>query len=467
MIAAVVAAMTLWDINAPGVPPTSPSSATFAPTTTSQTSQTTYPPTHPVTVIANAAGTAAHPITNKTLPYLTTNFADGSWALNWGNLSTSSGALDFGATSSTTGGTVLLDGSSLWTNYDAEADLTWVDGETVSIIARFADMKNFAYCNFGNHYVSIVARADGNDTTLGDTSAATTTIASTVGASQTLGVRVYGAKIACTIGGKDVVTAVLSKNSPTQGGLGFTAWDPTAGKSRIIVNRLSVVPLATDDIVIASAQPTTAAAPPAPTTPPAQTPPTNTPLALPHSESNFTDDVNWIGTWGNVTTTNAGTLAISAMGESGGTGGSAYLQNADAWSNYNFTVTLDWPKGENFMLFANYIDDQNFVACSFTQLDSADVQIALQQRIKGIDYQLAKGQDQNLFAEGRSNIVASVQLHDTRGTCTFNGHSVSNTSGDSYTVNPPFRGSIGFSTWDPSSGNAQIIVKKILVQNGQ
>jgi hypothetical protein len=300
---------------------------------------------HPPAVVVTASP-AAKQVTAKStplfLPYVADRFGQNAWTANWGSFSIQNGALTFGATSSTTGGTVLLNGSDAWTDYAVQADVLWTSGKALDIFARFSDAHNFSYCNFGAGYAGIIERTNDVETALGEKGG----LVLAASGAQILGIRVYKDKIACTVDGRDVVTGVSTAAATAEGGIGFSLWDPVPGASKAEITHLSVVPLTADDIVLAApaanaAQNAAAASSsleaggngtsssvPAPTTAtgtvPAAAPSV---LTLPYSRTDFSHDANWMGTWGNVAPDASGALRIAALPD--GTGGSVFLANTE------------------------------------------------------------------------------------------------------------------------------------------
>lgn len=90
------------------------------------------------------------------------------------------------------------------------------------------------------------------------------------------------------------------------------------------------------------------------------------------------------------------------------------------------------------------------------------MQISLEQHINGQEYTWAQGFDYDNDQFGGSNITAYIQVDGTAGTCSFNHHVISSL-GSALTLNPPYTGRIGFTTWDPKKGNAKIIVHSVSV----
>jgi hypothetical protein len=301
-----------------------------------------------------------------TLPYRATPFNGNAWIYDWGSASITNSALSFGAATSSTGGDLFLASSSAWTNYAVSANIDWQAGASFGIIARFFDAKDFVYCDFGNKTVSIVQRIDGVDAAVAQGVSANYG----AGTMENLGISVYGNDVACTVGGAEALAVSITQNEPTTGGIGLISWDATPGVSKISVDHLSATALSADSIIA----PFPAPAPVAPTataTATALTAATSTApaakLNLPYSETNFINDANWQATWGavNIDSLNANAMDIGSAANT--TGGTTILQNTNSWINYGFSATIDWSKGETFMVIGRYADADNYVACNFVR----------------------------------------------------------------------------------------------------
>jgi hypothetical protein len=200
-------------------------------------------------------------------------------------------------------------------------------------------------------------------------------------------------------------------------------------------------------------------------TPPAPASTTATPLALslPYIENDFTADTNWLTTWGATTIDgNSGMLTMEATPAT--TGGTVILQNSGAWSNYTFNASVNWTRGETFGLMARYVDNNNYVLCEFDQLDNADVEMQLEQFVNGQESDIAQGYIENYSLNPGTFINASINVNGTIGTCTLDGHEVSNQGPDDFLLFAPFSGGIGFQNWDPASGVAKIVIGSVSVQ---
>lgn len=143
------------------------------------------------------------------------------------------------------------------------------------------------------------------------------------------------------------------------------------------------------------------------------------------------------------------------------TGGGALLDGGGAWTDYTFQATVNWNTGETFGIVARYVDDQNYLVCEFDEKNVGDLNIKLDQHLGGVVTHLADGDILNYDQAGGVNITADIQVKGDQGSCAFNGHTVSSLF-TSQSIDPALsHGEIGFTTWDPTVNNSQIMVKNV------
>lgn len=406
---------------------------------------------------------AVHSASSLPLPFSAPPFDGAQWIYDWGSTSVINGALQFGAatatggTAATTGGDVFLAGASAWQNYAVAAQVHWYAGESLGIIARLADGKNFVYCDFGDKSAQIVLRTNGTDKVI----ASAATPNSGAGSIQSFGVNVYGNDVACIVNGAEVLGAAVS-GVPASGAIGLISWDPTPGVSKVAVLGLTVSPLATDSITVPFPEEVSSTA--VTVVPAAATSTVPAKLEMPYLQTNFTHDPNWQGTWGVTKVDGANSLEIGSATST--SGGSAILFNTDQWNNYTFTATLDWTKGETFMLMGRYANSENYVACNFIHdpNNPTGVIISVEKFMNGNETTLQSGEDNTFLPADNSNIAASLYIQDETVTCSLNNHVISSASANFSGV-PMAPGSVGFSTWDPNLDNTLIVVKKVSVKS--
>ena len=398
------------------------------------------------------------------------------WIKAWGEVSILNGVLHLQASTSSTGGDTFLDGAQKWDNYDFEANINWINGSTVSVIAREIDTNNFTYCDFGNGEATIIEKIAGNDTVIGSNHAPN----GPSGSVYNFGIRVYGNEVACTVDGEEVASALMKYGAPATGSIGFITWDPASSTASIAVNQISVQPLLVNNIIVpfqspdskiaeGSQQDTIATSSSSSdqvssSSAPAAAISSATTLTLPYNENDFSNDVNWTATWGTMNI-DPNSHAMNLQASITTTGAVEVLKNSESWSDYQLNATVDWVKGEVFGLVGRYSRDNTYVECTFIESATDVIDIELQQYVNGEETTLAEGSVMD-FDPHASTLNASMLLYNTGETCMLDAHRVSNMPADLSVrgLNPPFSGGIGFAVWDPTSNNAQIIVREVSVE---
>jgi hypothetical protein len=428
--------------------------------------------TVPTSTIVAVTPTSSTSIPPLVLPYsFNASTANQTyWPKAWSEVSFTSGTIALIPDPIHHGANTFLAGASSWSNYAVNATASPLDGGWFDIIARVAsDTQDFVYCEFGTNGTEIIERVNGNDTQLAFTAASTTDVA---GASEEFGMKIYGNDIGCMMQGQEVVGATVTDgNESSRGGIGFVIFGAPPGQKQVEISNISAWALPEDDITvpfpIAVAAPSPVVTPPLQTLPPPPVP-SSTPEAvvatttktLPYDIDTFNQNQGWNIYWGNFSVaTDSLTMAASTDGTSAG----VLLDGTNSWDNYVFTATLDWVKGETFGLYARYTDAQNYVLCYYDEPYLGQIDISLEQHINGTEYTLATGEIMNFDQWGGSNITAGIRVFNTQGACYFNNNVVSSAE-TGYTINPPYSGDVGFTTWDPAKNNTELIVKSIDVE---
>ncbi len=91
------------------------------------------------------------------------------WKNIFGYLGEENGALLAGSASTTTSSLAVFWGGSKWQDYEFSSLLDWDKGTSLSLVARYADEKNYLYCSFSNYgaYVNLSYYKYGEQTTIG------------------------------------------------------------------------------------------------------------------------------------------------------------------------------------------------------------------------------------------------------------------------------------------------------------
>lgn len=171
----------------------------------------------------------------------------------------------------------------------------------------------------------------------------------------------------------------------------------------------------------------------------------------------FTSALNvsdgWINTlWGDVNFDN-GRLAVRARPD--GTGSVAILDGSRAWSDYQFDAHVFWQGGSNIYLWARYQDDENYLACNFSN-GLVHVEQTLHGKtdvIKGVN---VTGGD--LLKS--SGFTASIRVQGRTAQCLYNG----SVAAQSDFVDPSLdHGGIGIKVWDHTVGTSAIEIAQASV----
>jgi len=208
----------------------------------------------PTTTLANPT-TIAVPAplpasTNLSLPYATSYFRDADWGDGWGGAGIANGVLTVGSNASSTSGGIFLDGSGSWQNYLVKANIDWVKGDLVTVIARRSDSNDYLECVFSSstndsEHIDMDRVFNNQTTAMGAEGTILNEFDKVAMQNMTISMQVSGNHVACGINNAYTTNNIDVGLQPIllTGGIGFTAWDPTKNNSEIIVNSVSVVPL--------------------------------------------------------------------------------------------------------------------------------------------------------------------------------------------------------------------------------
>ncbi|MBI2023998.1 polysaccharide deacetylase family protein [Candidatus Giovannonibacteria bacterium] len=171
---------------------------------------------------------------------------------------------------------------------------------------------------------------------------------------------------------------------------------------------------------------------------------------LPFKDQDFADS-GWVSTgWGIIDFMN-NTLYMHPKND--GTGVAAVLDGTRHWKNYIFSARVNWPKGKNVYLWARYQDDDNYVACNFS-----NKLIHIEQTVDG-ELGVIKGESGNYtFPEG--DFTLGILVDGRRAECMIDGKTVLATD---FLDSSLSTGGIGVKAWDPILDNSEIIIKEVNV----
>ena len=173
----------------------------------------------------------------KSLPYKESFQNLTNWISLWGDrVFNDENVFLAKSNSNSTSSMTYLDGSYLWKDYEFTLKGNWDKGEYVSLIARYQDSNNYLGCSFRNGSVSIEKRVQNSDQKI-----ATRLYNIHSGAKNiTLGVKVSGSGIVCSVNGQAVLSNAAVAGSISNGGIGIKTWDPQPANSQLTINDINV-----------------------------------------------------------------------------------------------------------------------------------------------------------------------------------------------------------------------------------
>lgn len=129
------------------------------------------------------------------------------------------------------------------------------------------------------------------------------------------------------------------------------------------------------------------------------------------------------------------------------TGNSIFLDGTKTWKDYIYNITLEWEKWSNVILSAMYIDDNNYLACNFS-----NTSISIEKH-KDWQTQTIKNLKNNMEIKDISKLGISVIGNEIN--CYVNDKVYLNSNYE----NEILKGGISIKTWDEKNGNSKIIIK--------
>lgn len=165
-------------------------------------------------------------------------------------------------------------------------------------------------------------------------------------------------------------------------------------------------------------------------------------------------DDGWVNTlWGNMTFKN-NRLLIDANPESSGS--AIILDGSRNWKDYQFTANMLWRGGSNIYLWARYQDDDNYVACNF----SNDL-VHVEETFDGVT-NVIKG---NKVVDGTllkaDGFEASIRVDGRTVECRIDGRVLATTQ---YLDESLSHGGIGIKVWDRMNGVSRVEIVRAAVE---
>ncbi len=170
----------------------------------------------------------------KDLPYRSSSFGQ-EWVGTWGTIQ-SNGTLSLSAPSTTNGAEAALNGAQLWKDYSFTANVDWIAGTDVSLVARRQDGATFLACDFSDAQATLERHVQDAQTNI-----ATAPYAFSGSKSDaTFRMDVKGATASCYANGKLVVSGKATEPVFRTGGIALRVWNQEAGIANMRVKSVSV-----------------------------------------------------------------------------------------------------------------------------------------------------------------------------------------------------------------------------------
>lgn len=177
----------------------------------------------------------------------------------------------------------------------------------------------------------------------------------------------------------------------------------------------------------------------------------STAKTLPYTD-NFTQDNGWLSLWGKLSV-KGGTLDLRA--QNGETGGTTLLDGTRLWKDYSILASVISPNQTAVYVWARFQDDENNVACDFS-----NGFIHIEQTIDG-NKTVVRGVIDESIQIPDTEFEIEVRVKDREIQCILNNEFVL----ESTFIDPKLdAGGIGFKTWNKDADIANVIVKKLTVQ---
>jgi peptidoglycan/xylan/chitin deacetylase (PgdA/CDA1 family) len=162
---------------------------------------------------------------------------DPGWLDGWGEVNVSPGRLTLSASKDTTGASSYLDGTYLWTDFELTLRARLLRGESVSILARVDQQKNFVFCSFGPNGVSYGESINGK---IIEGPGRYTDLSLLLGLEVEAGISLKGNTVRCLFNGVWGVESAFLQHTADHGMIGVSVWGPEKGKSALEVLSLDV-----------------------------------------------------------------------------------------------------------------------------------------------------------------------------------------------------------------------------------
>ncbi len=172
----------------------------------------------------------------KKLPFSENMQIAPGWKEVWGILSIKDDRLILQADTLTNGASMFLLGTFLWKDYSFETYLDWKKGQTVSLLARYADDYNYVACNFSEASVIISEHLKNTAINLAEKENTLKLANKDI----KLSIDVDGNSVRCYVNDKLIASATGLTKELKNGGVGFNIWDPALNTSQIVIKKVKI-----------------------------------------------------------------------------------------------------------------------------------------------------------------------------------------------------------------------------------
>lgn len=147
----------------------------------------------------------------------------------WGQVKSAPDKLILSASENATGAEAIVNGTEIWRDYRAEAEVKIVSGQTGFLLGRYQDEQNFLMCGLDGGNIALRQVVKSNNTLI-------KSIPFKGNRSERVrfALEVRGGQVKCSVG-EQVIEGQRSASQLSLGGAGFKTWDPQVGKSQMEV----------------------------------------------------------------------------------------------------------------------------------------------------------------------------------------------------------------------------------------
>lgn len=168
---------------------------------------------------------------------------------------------------------------------------------------------------------------------------------------------------------------------------------------------------------------------------------------LPYTSGIFGPE--WVGSWGSATRSQSG-IALAAKADT--SGADVFLNGSGWWRDYYFTATVQWHGGSDISLLARNLNDENFLACTFSAR-----RVIIERHFRGGQSPIASLQAP--LDTSRADLQIGMGVFGNTVTCY---------EGDVAIVSGPIppsnvMGGIGIEIWDKTTGVARATITAVAV----